>query len=335
MLKAEPPYLLFLGDAQDILSIKGCTGVKMWRPEKAVAQIRLEGCTQDLGIPDMSPAQAVEAGCKTMVLGVANAGGFIPDGWTGAIVEALEAGLDVMAGMHSRLSDIPKIAEAARHNGRHLFDVRQPAQEFKVGKGYKREGKRVLTVGTDCSLGKMFTSLALEKEMLARGMNATFRATGQSGIFIAGEGVAVDAVVADFISGATEWLTPENTPDHWDVVEGQGSLFHPSFAGVSLGLLHGAQPDALIMCHEPVREHMRGVPGRALPSLEECIEANERAAHLTNPAAKVIGISINSSSMTDGAAREYMETTAKRLGMPCVDSVRTGVGPIVDELQKI
>jgi uncharacterized NAD-dependent epimerase/dehydratase family protein len=270
-----------------------------------------------------------------MVLGVANAGGFIPDGWTDTIVEALAAGLDVMAGMHSRLSDIPRIAEAARKHGRHLFDVRQPAQEFKVGKGYKRAGKRVLTVGTDCSLGKMFTSLALEKEMLARGMNATFRATGQSGIFIAGEGVAVDAVVADFISGATEWLTPENTPDHWDVVEGQGSLFHPSFAGVSLGLLHGAQPDALVMCHEPVREHMRGVPGRALPSLEECIEANERAAHLTNHAAKVVGVSLNSSAMSDDDAQDYMEKTAKRLGMPCVDALRTGVGPIIDELEKI
>ncbi len=334
MLKAEAPYLLFLGDAQDLLSIKGCTGVKIWRPEKARAQIRLEGCTQDLDIPDMTPAEAVEAGCKTMVIGVANAGGFIPDGWAGRIVDALEAGLDVMSGMHSRLSDISRIAEAARGNGRHLFDVRQPAQEFKVGKGYKREGKRVLTVGTDCSLGKMFTSLALEKEMLARNMNVSFRATGQSGIFIAGEGVAIDAVVADFIAGATEWLAPENEPDHWDIVEGQGSLFHPSFAGVSLGLLHGSQPDALVMCHEPVREHMRGIPGRALPSLEECIEANERAAHLTNPAAKVIGISINSSDMSEEAANDYMEATAKRLGMPCVDSLRTGVGPIIDELQK-
>ncbi len=335
MLKAEAPYLLFLGDAQDLLSIKGCTGVKIWRPEKAVAQLRLEGCNQDLDIPDMTPREAIEAGCKTMVLGVANAGGFIPDGWTGTIVEALEAGLDVMAGMHSRMADIPKIAEAARANGRHLFDVRQPAQEFKVGKGYKREGKRVLTVGTDCSLGKMFTSLALEKEMLARNMNATFRATGQSGIFIVGEGVAIDAVVADFIAGATEWLTPENKPDHWDVVEGQGSLFHPSFAGVSLGLLHGAQPDALVMCHEPVREHMRGIPGRALPSLEECIEANERAAHLTNPAAKVIGIAINSFDMKQDEAMAYMEATGKRLGMPCVDPLRTGVGSIVDELQKM
>ena len=288
MEKAGSPYLLFLGEAQDELSIKGCTGVKIWRPEKARAQIRLEGCTQDLKLPDMTPAEAAEAGCKTMLLGVANAGGFIPDTWIGPITQALELGMDVMAGMHKRMADIPAIAEAAKRTGRKLFDVRQPAQEFKVGKGYKRAGKRVLTVGTDCSVGKMFTSLAIEKEMRTRGMNAHFRATGQSGIFIVGEGVAVDAVVADFISGATEWLCPENTADHWDVVEGQGSLFHPSFAGVSLGLLHGAQPDALV--HVPRADPRRtcGACRTArCPSLEDCIEANERAARLTNPEARV------------------------------------------------
>jgi uncharacterized NAD-dependent epimerase/dehydratase family protein len=335
MQKAGAPYLLFLGDAQDVLSIKGCTGVKIWRPEKAFAQIRLPGCTQDLGLPDMTPAEAAQAGCKTMLLGVANAGGFVPDSWVPTIIEALEAGMDVMAGMHKRMADIPAIAEAAKKCGRTLFDVRQPTQEFKVGKGYDRPGKRVLTVGTDCSLGKMFTSLALEKEMKARGMNATFRATGQSGIFIVGEGIAVDGVISDFIAGAIEWLCPDNDPDHWDVVEGQGSLFHPSFAGVSLGLLHGAQPDALIMCHEPNRPHMRGVPGRALPSLEECIALNEQLAHLTNPAARVIGVSANTSLMPEDEARAWMAETSDRLGMPCCDSLRTGVASLVDELAKI
>ncbi|MDG2479746.1 MAG: DUF1611 domain-containing protein, partial [Alphaproteobacteria bacterium] len=315
MKKAGAPYLLFLGDVQDELSIKGCTGVTIWRPEKAHAQIRLEGGTQDLGLPNMAPAEAAAAGCQTMLVGVANAGGFVPEAWVPTIIAALEAGLDVMAGMHKRMADIPEIAAAAAANGRTLFDVRQPSQDFKVGKGYKRAGKRVLTVGTDCSLGKMFTSLALEKEMLAQGLKATFRATGQSGIFIVGEGVAVDGVVADFIAGSVEWLCPENEPDHWDVVEGQGSLFHPSFAGVSLGLLHGAQPDALIMCHEPGRPHMRGIPGRALPSLEECIEANERAAHLTNPAARVVGISVNTSAMAEDEALAYLEETGRRLGM--------------------
>ncbi|MBC6438896.1 MAG: DUF1611 domain-containing protein [Rhodospirillales bacterium] len=335
MQKAGAPYLLFLGDAQDELSIKGCTGVKIWRPEKARAQIVLEGGNQDLGLENMTPAQAAEAGCRTMVLGVANAGGFVPGNWIPTIIDALEAGLDVMAGMHKRLADIPAINEVAKQFGRTLFDVRQPSMDFKVGKGFKREGKRVITVGTDCSVGKKFTALALEKEMKGRGMKCTFRATGQSGIFIAGEGVAVDGVVADFIAGAAEWLSPDNEPDHWDVVEGQGSLFHPSFAGVSLGLLHGSQPDALVMCHEPTRPHMRGVPGRVLPSIEECIETNERMTQLTNPAAKVIGVSVNTSTMPEDEAKAYLEGISRRLGMPCSDSTRMGVGSIVDELEKI
>ena len=134
---------------------------------------------------------------------------------------------------------------------------------FATGKGTKRPGLRLLTVGTDCSVGKKYTALALEREMHARGLKADFRATGQTGILISGRGVAIDAVVADFISGAAEWLTPANEPDHWDVVEGQGSLFHPSFAGVTLGLLHGAQPDAFVVCHEPTRKTMRGVAASA------------------------------------------------------------------------
>ena len=335
MRKARAPYLLFLGDARDELSIKGCTGVKIWRPEKARAQIALEGGDRDLGLDDMTPAEARAAGCGTMLVGVANAGGFVPDAWVPAIVEALDSGLDVMAGMHRRLADIPAVAEAAARNGRALFDVRQPDMAFEVGKGVERSGKRVLTVGTDCSLGKMFTSLAIEKEMRRRGVKATFRATGQSGIFIAGEGVAVDGVVADFISGAVEWLCPDNDPDHWDVIEGQGSLFHPSFAGVSLGLLHGAQADALVMCHEPTRSHMRGLPGRSPPSLEACIEANERMARLTNPAAKVVGVSINTAAMAGDEALACLEETGRRLGLPCGDPIRTGVGAIVDELGTI
>ena len=335
MRKAGAPYLLFLGDVRDELSIKGCTGVKIWRPEKARAQIVLEGGDRDLGLQNMTPAQAAEAGCRTMLVGVANAGGFVPDAWVPTIVEALDAGLDVMAGMHRRMADIPAVAEAAARNGRALFDVRQPGMAFEVGKGFRRTGKRVLTVGTDCSLGKMFTSLAIEKEMLSRGMKATFRATGQSGIFIAGEGVAVDGVVADFIAGSVEWLCPANDPDHWDVVEGQGSLFHPSFAGVSLGLLHGAQPDALVMCHEPTRPHMRGIHGRLLPSLEECIEANERMARLTNPAAKVVGVSVNTAAMAEDAALACLDETGRRLGLPCRDPIRTGVGAIVDEIGTI
>ena len=328
----EKPYLLFLGDARDDLAAKSARGVLDWRPDAGIGQIRLEGCKSTLGLPDMTVEAAAEAGAKTMIVGVANAGGFIPDSWIETIVGALAAGMDVASGMHTRLADIEPISAAAAEHGRTLFDVRHPPRDFAVGSGAKRPGKRLLTVGTDCSCGKMYTTLALEREMRARGLNADFRATGQSGIFIAGEGVAVDAVVADFISGATEWLAPANDPDHWDLIEGQGSLFHPSFAGVSLGLLHGAQPDALVLCHEPTRTNMRGLPDRRLPEFEPCIEANLAAARLTNPDVRFVGVSMDTSRLDDNARGHVLGETQDRLGLPCVDPMATGVGPIVDNL---
>lgn len=328
----QHPYLLFLGDAADQLAAKTAQGIAHWRPEWCAGQLRLEGCSADLGIPDMTIREAAAAGVKTVIVGVANRGGILPDHWVDMLVEAVDLGMDVASGLHKRLTDFPRLVEAARRNGRQLFDVRHPSQEFAVANGLKRPGKRLLTVGTDCSVGKMYTALALEKEMRRRGMKADFRATGQTGIFIAGSGVSIDAVAADFISGAVEWLTPANDPDHWDLVEGQGSLFHASFAGVSLGLLHGAQPDALVMCHEPTRTHMRGLPTYQLPDIGTCMEANLAAGRLTNPDVKFVGISINTKNMDPAAADRYLKETADRYGLPAVDPFRTGVGPIVDQL---
>ncbi|MFQ5985589.1 MAG: N-acetyltransferase DgcN [Alphaproteobacteria bacterium] len=328
----ERPYLLFLGDARDDLAAKSARGIFEWRRDWCLGQYWLDGCRTRLDLPEMRPEEAVAAGAKTLVIGVANAGGFIPDSWVGAIVGALGAGLDVASGLHMRLSDIAPVREAAERHGRRLIEVRQPTREFSVGTGVKRSGKRLLTVGTDCSCGKMYAALALEKEMRARGIAADFRATGQSGIFIAGEGVAIDAVVADFISGAVEWLTPDNSPEHWDLIEGQGALFHPSYAGVSLGLLHGAQPDALVLCHEPTRAHMRGLPDRPLPDLRVTIEANVAAARLTNPAARSVGVGIDTSRLEPTAARKLLESTEDELGLPCVDPMVEGVGRIVDAL---
>ena len=248
------------------------------------------------------------------------------------LTRALERGLDLAAGMHQRLAGVPVLKATAERLGRSIFDVRHPTQEFHVASGKPRSGKRLLTVGTDCSIGKMFTSLALERELRMRGAKADFRATGQTGILIAGEGVSVDAVVADFISGATEWLAPASDEDHWDLIEGQGSLFHASYAGVSLGLLHGGQPTAIVMCHEPTRTHMRGLPGYSLPSLHECIEANLRAARLTSPTVTCVGISINTSTLDASAADSILKQTADSFGLPCVDPVRTGVAAIADRL---
>jgi D-glutamate N-acetyltransferase len=332
-MKIEHPYLLFLGDAVDQLAAKTAHGIADWRRDWCLGQLRMDGCEADLGLPDMAVEDAVSEGVKTLVVGGVNRGGLISERWIDILESALGAGLDLAAGLHSRLADEPRLAKAAAAQGRHLFDVRHPTQAFEVGSGRKRAGKRLLTVGTDCAVGKMYTTLAIEKEMHERGMNVDFRATGQTGILIAGDGVSIDAVVADFISGAVEMLSPANEPDHWDVIEGQGSLFHASFAGVSLGLLHGAQPDALVLCHEPTRSHMRGLPEYALPDLATCIEANLAAARLTNPAVMCAGVSVNTSRMAPAEARNLLLRIEDTLGLPAVDTFRDGAGPIVDSLR--
>lgn len=331
-MKIAKPYLLFLGDAADQLAAKTAIGIKDWRPENCVGQMRLEGCNADAGLDDMTIAEAREAGAKTIVAGIANRGGIIPDSWTVILREALEAGFDLAAGLHNKLADVTELRETAERLGRTISDVRHPTETFPVATGTKREGKRLLPVGTDCSCGKMYTALAIEKEMRARGLKASFRATGQTGILITGEGISVDAVIADFISGAIEAITPANDPDHWDVIEGQGSLFHASYAGVSTGILHGGQPDALVLCHEPTRTHMRGLPDFALPSLEDCMEANLRTASLTNPAVRFVGFAADTSRLGEDEALAFLEKTEKSLGLPAVDPVRTGVARIVDNL---
>jgi len=324
------PYLLFLGDASDQLAAKTAEGVAYWRRSDCVGQMRLSGCNADLRLPDLTVAEAAELGAKTLVIGVANRGGRLSELWVSYLRKALETGMDIANGLHNRLTDIPELAELAAKNNCKLFDVRHSSITFEVATGKKRTGKRLLTVGTDCSVGKMYASLAIELEMKKRGIRASFCATGQTGILIAGGGVSVDAVTGDFISGSVEALSPDQEPDHWDVIEGQGSLFHPSFAGVSLGLLHGAQPDVLVMCHEPTRRHMRGLPEFPLPSIENCIAANEAAARLTNPNATCIGISLNTASLNEAEALDLLGETEARTGLPCVDALRTGVERLID-----
>lgn len=328
----KQPYLLFLGDAADALAAKVAQGIKTWRPEHCIGQFRLPQCQADVGLQDLTIEAAAQAGARTLVIGVANRGGVIAPAWIDILIQALENGMDIAAGLHNKLTDIPELVEAAEKYGRRLFDVRYPTQTYPVANGKKRSGKRLLTVGTDCSVGKMYTSLAIEKEMIARGMNADFRATGQTGILITGAGVSADCVVADFIAGAIETISPDNTPDHWDIVEGQGSLFHASFAGVTTGLIHGAQPDALVLCHEPTRQHMRGLPNYSLPDLATCIEANLTTARLTNPAVQMIGVSVNTSALSEADATAYMNKVENDLGLPVVDPFRQGVGRLVDRL---
>lgn len=332
-MKVAHPYLLFIGDVHDDLAAKTAQGVADWRPEWCVGQHRLENCKADLGLPDKTIEEAVAAGAKSYVVGAVNAGGVLPPHWITHIVAALEAGLDVASGLHIRLEDVPEIAETAERCGRALHNLRHPRQSFDTGKGTKRSGRRLLMVGTDCSVGKKYAALCLDRDMRAAGLSSEFCATGQTGILIAGRGVALDAVVADFISGAAEWLTPDADPDHWYVVEGQGSLFHPSFAGVTLGLLHGSQPDAFVVCHEPTRTNMRGVEA-PLPTIDAVIDQTIALGRLTNPEIGCVGICINTQKLDEGEAMNVLSATSAEFGLPCVDPIRYGSAAIVEEITR-
>lgn len=331
----ETPYLLFLGDAPDQLAAKVAQGIKDWRPENAVGQFRMEGCKADMGLTDMTLEEAKAAGAKTLVIGVANRGGVISQAWKKVLVAALEEGFDLASGLHNLLRNEPDLVAVAEATGRALHDVRIPEVQYPIATGIKRRGKRVLAVGTDCSVGKMYTALCLDREMRERGMKATFRATGQTGILITGDGVPLDAVIADFMAGSIEWLTPDNDDDHWDIIEGQGSLFHVSYSGVTMALVHGGQPDALIVCHEPTRAHMRGLPDYQLPSLEQVRDMALSLARVANPDAQVIGYAVNTQNMSEDEARAYLTEVETRLGLPATDPYRFGAGKLVDALAAI
>lgn len=326
------PFLLYLGRTADPLSIKTSRGLAAFRPQDCVGEVRHDDSPLTLGLKRMTMAQGAAAGARTMVLGIAGAGGRMAPDMIDDAAAALEAGMNVASGLHHRLRDQPRLVALAKARGLQLFDVRDPPEDLRVGTGAPRAGRRLLTVGTDCSVGKMYATIALTEGLRARGVAADFRATGQTGILIAGGGVAVDAVVADFISGAIERLAPARHDGGWDLIEGQGSLFHPSFAGVSLGLLHGAQPEVLVMCHEPTRPHMRGLPGRAMPDLAECLERNLEAARLTSPDVRAVGICLNTSGMEREAGLRLCAETADRLDLPCTDPIAFGVEPIIDRL---
>ncbi len=325
------PYLLFIGDEAIETNAKMALGIAHWRPHLCAGQLRL-GTPVDIGLPDMTPEEAVGAGARSLIVGVASVGGAFPDLWVDSLVEAARSGLDIVAGMHSRLAGLPGLADTAAATGSRLVDLRVPPANLPVGTGKKRPGRRLLTVGTDCAVGKKYTALAIEREMISRGMKATFRASGQTGILIAGAGIPIDAVVADFIAGAAEMLSPANDPDHWDVIEGQGAIFHPGYSGVTLGLLHGSQPDALVLCHEATRKKIELWEDYRIRDLDELIDTYLSLGSLTNPAIRCVGVSVNTSMLEPERRVAYLSELSKSTGLPCVDPVIGGVGFIVDQL---
>jgi uncharacterized NAD-dependent epimerase/dehydratase family protein len=318
------PYLLFLGDTTEPTLAKTAFGLRDWIPERCVGEWGCAEGTVSTGLPRLTPREARTRGARGLVIGVANLGGFIGERWVPLLVEALEAGLDVVSGLHAKLVDVPQLAAAAARCGRRLIDVRVPPPNIPIATGRRRSGKRLLTVGTDCALGKKYTALALARAFAARGCAVDFRATGQTGILIAGGGMPMDAVVADFEAGAAEMLSPDAAADHWDVIEGQGSLLHPAYAGVSLGLLHGSQPDVFVVCHQPGRECVHGYPDYPLPSITETIELTVLLGRRTNPAIRCAGVSLNTSHLDPLAARALLARESGRLELPVADPIRAG-----------
>ena len=330
------PYLLFLGDTAEVGFAKTGFGLRDWAPELCVGEFALPEAQVSLGLPKLSPADAADRGARSLVIGVANSGGFIADSWVPALVEALEAGLDIVSGMHAKLTCIPELRYSAERLGRRLIDIRKPPENIPIATGLKRSGRRLLTVGTDCALGKKYTALSIARAFAVRGIHADFRATGQTGIMISGGGIPMDAVVSDFAAGAAEMLSPPAAPDHWDVIEGQGSILHPAYAGVSLALLHGSQPDVFVVCHDPSRKRLLGDEEFPVPSVDEIIDLTTALGRRTNPAIRCGGISLNTSALDEAAAGDLCRSESARLGLPVADPIRGGAAfeQLVDECLK-
>jgi uncharacterized NAD-dependent epimerase/dehydratase family protein len=326
------PFVVFFGDIQQVDFAKTGMGLIQWRRDDCVGQIRLPGCAADAGVPDMSVEDAKGAGARTLIIGVAPIGGGIPPSWLEALTQAAAAGIDIVGGMHIRLESLVGLEAAAAHGNARLINARVPPASLSVASGRKRSGKRLLTVGTDCACGKKYTALALDRELRLRGIDSEFRATGQTGIMIAGKGIPIDAVVADFLAGAAEMLSPSAADEHWDVIEGQGGIFHPAYLQVTVGLIVGSQPDAFVVCHDPERSTMSGWPDFALPTIEQVIERTIQFGSLTNPIIRCVGISLNTSKLSSDARELTLEAFRDRTGLPCVDPLIDGVAPIVDFL---
>ena len=332
MIEIPSPYLLFLGDVSNPLDAKTAIGLRDWRPEGCVGQYRLPGCAVDLGLPNMSFSEAVAAGASSVVIGVAPSGGALKAEWVSVLAEAIRSRLSLVSGLHRKLSEESELVEAAAASGQRLIDIRVPPASISIATGRQRSGKRLLMVGTDCCVGKKYSALSLHKALQGRGIAATFRATGQTGILISGEGIPMDAVVSDFLSGAAEMLTPDAASDHWDVIEGQGSLFHPAYAAVTLGLVHGSQPDAMVLCHGSGRTVIDEYEDYPVPDLRECVAQYEQAARVTNRQSSIVGISLNTRGLNATQALSACRDASILTGLPCVDPMRHALDSIIDAL---
>ncbi|MDP8924226.1 MAG: DUF1611 domain-containing protein [Chloroflexota bacterium] len=283
-------------------------------------------------VPIVASVRDVPAGAGRLLVGIASRGGQLPDEMRAEIMAAIERGMDVYNGLHTFLTHDPGIAEAARAKGVRLVDLRDVPEDLPVGLGLPhRPGSTVvLTVGSDCNVGKM--SVALELDLLARqrGLSSSFVATGQTGIMIAGSGIAVDRVISDFMAGAIEQLVVPAAEQHdWVWVEGQGSLFHPGYSGVTMGLMHGTAPEMMILCHQPTRTCIRRYDDVPIPSLRTVLRAYEEAASWRAPSI-VVAVALNTYDLNEAAARDAIKRAEDDLGLPATDVIRFGAAKLLD-----
>jgi len=328
----DVPFVVFFGDTADDTYGKTGLGLVYWRRAHCAGQLRLPGCGVDAGVPELAVADAKRAGVRSLIIGSAAVGGGIPSHWVETLNSAASAGIDIVAGLHMRLASLPGLAQAAVAGGARLIDVRVPPEGLPVGTGRKRRGRRLLTVGTDCASGKKYTALALARDLRAGGVKSDFRATGQTGIMIAGRGIPLDAVIADFVTGAAEMLSPDNDADHWDIVEGQGAIFHPGYLQVTIGLLVGSQPDAFVVCHDPLRHTISGWPEFPLPRIAAVIERTIAIGALTNPLIRCVGVALDTSKVAAAARGELLQRYAQETGLPCVDPLIDGTAAVRERL---
>jgi uncharacterized NAD-dependent epimerase/dehydratase family protein len=316
---------------------KTARGILRYSPHPTVAVLDSTRAAETMsGVPVVGTLEeALALGPTTAVVGVATQGGRFPPAWRALLRRCIEAGLDVESGLHEFLGDDAELSDLAREHGVELRDLRRPPTDLNVptGSNLEIDARIVLTVGSDCAIGKKTVAVELDREARSRGLPSVFCPTGQTGIAIAGWGIAVDAVVADFLAGAAERIVVEGAERGGRLlfVEGQGSLVHPLYSGVTLGLMHGAAPHAFVLCHHAGAAEIEGCPGHMIPPLLDLIELHERVS-LPARRARVVALALNTAHLDEEGARQAIADAAAETGLPCDDPVRFGAARLLDSV---
>ncbi len=347
VMKGRRRMILLVDGYRDIRTAKTAICLLRYCPNEVVAVLDREmagkTCQEVFGlggnIPIIATVREAPPGANMLTIGIAPPGGKLPDSWRSTILEALEAGMHVMSGLHDFLSEDREFSAVAQRRRVQLIDVRKnDERDVACRRGIRHQCLRIHTVANDCSSGKMVTAVEVTRGLQRQGVDAKFVATGQTGIMVEGDGCPVDRVICDFLNGAAEKLVLRNQHHEVLVIEGQGSLYDPRYSAVTLGLLHGCMPDGLIVCYEMGRTHIRGMPEFPLPPLQELIDYYERTANIMHPC-RVIGVAVNGHCYSDAEVSEECARVEKEFGLPACDVIRHGpdklVAAVLDLKQKL